>query len=80
MTRLDPETEPQDMECSILAEFPALDKVIARKHNMIRNDNYCSYTVIVVAKKGIKLDINDFTNHIWPDDIKCYAADERRRV
>ena len=53
-----------------------LGKVIDRRLRMERERYYVSYTVIVVAKAGNKLDINDFVNYKLLDDIRCFPPQQ----
>ena len=78
ITKLDPDTTPGIMENSLLHYFPSLEKVIARRHRMERNRYYCSFTVIVIAKKGYNIDIEAFISYNWPDDIRCFLPMERQ--
>ena len=78
ITKLDPETTPENMENALLHYFPNLERVSARKHRMIRNTSYCSFTVYVNAKPGANLQIEDFINYNWPDDVRCYPPIEKQ--
>ena len=77
MVKLDPDTTPGDIERSLLRKFPQLDRVFARKHRMEKNNYYCSFSVTVYGKKGCKLDIDDFCEFEWEDNIRCFPALER---
>ena len=78
ITKLDPDTTPENMEHALLHYFPDLERVAARKLRMIRNSAYCSFTVFVTAKPGVSLHLDDFVNFNWPDDVHCYPALERQ--
>ena len=77
ITKLDPETTPGDMERSLLSKFPQLERLHAKRHRMEKNNHYCSYSVIVYGKKGLKLNIDDFVEYDWEDDIRCFPALDR---
>ena len=72
ITRVDPEATPQDMEHFLLENFPSLEKVITRQQPMHHTRYYQSFVVIVISKKP--LNVSEFENFHWPDDIKCFPG------
>ena len=72
ITRVNPETTSDQMELFLLENFPSLDRVVIRKQPMHHSRNYQSFVIILVSKKV--LDICEFENYDWPDDIKCFPG------
>ena len=82
ITLVDPDTTPEAMENSLLHYFPSLERVVVRKHRMLRFTSYCSFSIFANAKSGSNLKMDDFVNFDWPDDIRCYPHSDNpaRRV
>ena len=72
ITRVDPDTTPQDLELFLLENFTFLEKVITRPQPMHHSRFYQSFVVILISKKT--LEFSEFENFPWPDDIKCFPG------
>ena len=72
ITRVNPEATPEDMEHFLLENFQSLEKVIIRQQPMHHTRHYQSFVIILISKKA--LNICDFENYDWPDDIKCFPG------
>ena len=73
---------PEAMEIAVLQFFPAVESVEVKKHGMYRSTAYCSFSVFANPMPGSDLELDDFLEFSWPDDIKCYPhkASQTRRV
>ena len=49
-------------------------KTIVRKTQMFKNKHYASFVVIVISNTDTVLELEDFQNHEWPEDIKVFKG------
>ena len=76
LTKVSPEISKKELEAYFLKKFRYLEKVIIRKNPMHRHSYYASFVVLVISQEDIELD--DFQDHDWPDDVRCFPAIRRQ--
>ena len=76
ITQVAPATSEGEIEYYLLENFPDISKVIVRKTKMFKNRYYASFVVLVISNIDTILELEDFQEHNWPENIKVYKGRE----
>ena len=75
LTKVNPKMTEKSVEAYILRNFE-VNEVYVRK-NPMRFPNYCSFIFITNSEE--EMDIDEFEQHQWPGEIKCFFAPREKK-
>ena len=76
LTKVNPKMTEKSVEAYILRNFE-VNEVYVRK-NPMRFPNYCSFIFITNSEE--EMDIDEFEQHQWPGEIKCFLPQEKKMI